>query len=68
MYNRLYKDLTDLTAYTVSSLDLKRVNFQSMKFFRELNQSFEKNEFTLGVFVNLSKAFDTANHQILLKN
>ena len=31
------------------------------------NQSFEKNEFTLGVFVDLSKAFDTVYHQILLK-
>ena len=33
----------------------------------QINQSFEKNEFTLGVFVGLSKAFDTVDHQILLK-
>ena len=40
-----------------------------MQYFTEqINLSFEKNEFILGVFVDLSKAFDTADHQILLKN
>ena len=31
------------------------------------NQSFEKNKFTLGAFVDLSKAFDTFDHHVLLK-
>ena len=30
-------------------------------------QNFENNEYTLGVFVDFSKAFDTADHQNLIK-
>ena len=29
-------------------------------------ESFDKNQFTPGVFVDLSNAFDTVNHQILI--
>ena len=33
----------------------------------QINQSIEKNEFTLRVFNDLFKNFDTVDHQILLK-
>ena len=33
----------------------------------QINRSFEKNEFTPGVFVDSSKVFDTVDHQIFLR-
>ena len=70
MYNRLYKYLTEN-----NSLYCKQFGFQKghspehaiLQLVEQINQSFEKNEFTLGVFVDLSKAFSTVEHQILLK-
>ena len=32
----------------------------------QINSSFEKNNFTLGEFIDLSKVFDTVDHHILI--
>ena len=37
-----------------------------MQLIDQINDKFENNCFTLGIFIDLSKAFDTVDHQILI--
>ena len=69
MYNRLYTFLCEnnilyekqfgfQTAHSTDHAIIQLVN--------EISKSFEEDKFTLGVFIDLSKAFDTVDHKILI--
>ena len=70
MYNRLYKYQT-----TEKILYPKQFGFQRghstehpiVKLTNQIYESFERSKYTLGVFINLCKAFDTVNHSVLIK-
>ena len=38
-----------------------------MNFYDKVTEAIDKSEFCLGIFIDLSKAFDTLNHDVLLK-
>ena len=61
-YKRLFKCLTENNL-----LYYKQFRFQKGHSLEHVNQSFRNNEFTLVVCVDLPKAFDAVDHQILLK-
>ena len=70
MYNRLYKHLSNSKI-----LYPKHFGFQNchstdhalLQLADQIYESFERNEYTIGVFIDLYKAFDTADDNILLK-
>ncbi|XP_065639571.1 uncharacterized protein LOC136072316 [Hydra vulgaris] len=70
IYNRLYEYLIQNKL-----LDKKQFGFQSqhstehavLDIVNSISDSFNKKQFVLGTFIDLSKAFDTINHDILLK-
>ena len=70
MFNRLYSFLQ-----VNNTLYKKQFGFQKehstehaiLQLTNQIQQSFQENLLTIGVFIDLSKAFDTVDHKILLK-
>ena len=70
MYNSLYKFLIENNI-----LYRKQFGFQNahstehaiLQFVNQITEAFSQGKYTLGIFIDLSKSFDTVNHNILLE-
>ena len=69
IYNKIYNHVTKNNLLYDKQFGFQKhcsTEYAILQLTREILDSFQENKFTLGVFVDLSKAFDTVNHEILL--
>ena len=70
MCNRVYHHLDSKGLLYEKQFGFQRNNSTEhaiLQLTRDITSSFEKGEYTLGVFIDLSKAFEAVDHQILIK-
>ena len=70
MYNRLFKHLSNLKIFYPKQFGFQKgysTDHALLQLVDQIYESFECREYTIGVFKDLSKAFDTVDHNILLK-
>ena len=70
MYNKLYKYFTERNILYSKQFGFQRNNSTEhaiIQLYDEICESFEQNKYTLGVFIDFSKVFDTVDHNILIE-
>ena len=69
MYNRVYNYLNDNNLLFHKQFGFRKghsTDHALIKLIDSIYDSFNQNKYTLGVFIDLSKAFDTVDHNILI--
>ena len=69
MYNRIYKHLKSNNLLSDKQFGFQLNNSTEhaiLQLVNDISSSFERGEHTLGLFIDLSKAFDTVDHKILI--
>ena len=70
MYNRLYKHLSNSKILYPKQFGFQKshsTDHALLQLADQIYESFELNEYITGVFIDLSKTFDTVDHDIMLK-
>ena len=70
IYNRLYEHLNNLKILYPKQFGFHQghsTDHALLQLVDQIYQSFERSKYTVGVFIDLSNAFDTVDHIILLK-
>ena len=70
MYNRVYDHLISNNLLYKQQFGFQKnhsTEHAILHLVNELTKSFKQQKYTLGVFIDLSKAFDTVNHAVLLE-
>ena len=69
MYKRLCNHLSENQMFYSKEFGFQRghsTEHAIMQLIDQISSNFEKNNFALGVFIDLSKVFDTVDHDILI--
>ena len=69
MYNGLYKHLSENNLLYKKQFGFQQKHLTEhaiLQLIDQINKNFEKSQYTLGILIDLTKAFDTVDHNILI--
>ena len=70
MYNRLYESLVENNILYQKQCGFQNIHLTEhtiLQLVNQITEAFSKGKYTLGIFIDFSKAFDTVNHNMLLE-